>query len=104
MWEFKEAVRKHIDGATIDLFVIPGTKSVVFPAGYNKWRKRLETKVCSEARDNKANKEVVKTVADFFNKSTVDVSIVSGRRSREKTLLVRDVSTDDVIKRLKEYL
>lgn len=104
MCEFKEAIRKHRDGAILNLFVTPGADRVVFPAGYNQWRKRVEIKVCSEAKENKANKEVIKTIAEYFNKSAKDVSVVSGEKSREKTLLVEGVSVDKIMKRLKGYL
>jgi uncharacterized protein (TIGR00251 family) len=104
MCKFQEAIRKHRDGAILNLFVTPGADRVVFPAGYNQWRKRVEIKVCSEAKENKANKEVINTIAEYFNKSAKDVSVVSGEKSREKTLLVKGVSVDEIMKRLKEYL
>jgi len=104
MNEFKEAIRNHKDGAILHLFVTSGANRTVFPAGYNIWRKRLDIKVRSEAKDNKANKDVIKTVADYFNKSVANVYIISGEKNREKTLLVKDVSVDNAIKRLKESL
>ena len=104
MCEFKETIRKHRDGATLDLFVTPGAKYSVFPAGYDKWRKRIVIKVCSEAKRNKANKEIVGKLAEYFNKPVRDVLVISGEKSREKTLHVKGVSVDQVINRLKEYL
>ena len=61
-------VKKHQDGATINLFVTPGAQAILFPAGFNKWRRCIEIKVRSPANDNKANKEVIKTIADFLDK------------------------------------
>ena len=104
MQKWREAIRKHRDGAVLKLFVTPSADCAVFPAGYNPWRKQIEIKVCSEARDNKANKEVLKTVAAFFNKTNDEVLFVSGEKSREKTLLVKNVSIDEVFRRLEEYL
>ena len=104
MCEFKEAMRKHRNGATLDLFVTPRAKCSVFPAGYNKWRKRIEIKVCSEAKENKANKEIVEKLAEYFNKPVKDVLVVSGEKSREKTLLVKGTLVDDIIKRLRGSL
>lgn len=104
MCEFKEAIRKHRDGATLDLFVTPRAKCSVFPAGYDKRRKRIEIKVCSEAKGNNANKEVVEKLAEYFNKPVKDILIISGERSREKTILVKGASVDDIIKRLGESL
>ncbi|MDH7518019.1 MAG: DUF167 domain-containing protein [Candidatus Thermoplasmatota archaeon] len=104
MSEFKDAIKSHSDGAILNLFVKTKSKDVVFPAGYNTWRKCLEIKVCSEAKENRANKDVIKAVAKYFNKPVTNVFIVSGEKSREKTLLVKGVSVDDVSRRLRESL
>jgi len=104
MNEFTGAIKNHRDGAILHLFVAVGNKHLVFPAGYNTWRKCLEIKVRSEAKENKANKDVIKTVAKYFNKSVANVYIISGEKNREKTLLVKGVSVDSATKRLKESL
>ena len=79
------SVRKHQDGAILNLFVTTRVGDS-FPAGYNAWRKRVEINVSSPPKDNKANKDVIKTVAAFFNKSIRDVFVISGSKSREKTV------------------
>ena len=104
MCEFKEAIKKHRYGASIDLFVTPRADRVVFPAGYNQWRRRIEIKVHSDAKENKANKEVIKIVAEHLNSPVKNVSIVSGEKNRDKTLLIKDTSVDAVVKRLKESM
>jgi len=104
MNEFREAIRDHKDGAVLHLFVASGANRTVFPAGYNVWRKRLDIKVCSEAKDNKANKDVIKTVAEYFKKPVKDVLIVSGEKSRGKTLLIKNISSNEVIKKLMRSL
>ena len=100
----EEIIKKHRDGTVLSVFVTPEARNVVFPAGVNKWRKCLEIKVKSPAVDNKANKDVVKTIADFFKKSVNDVFVVSGSKKREKSVLVKGVSTDFASKKLKESL
>ena len=102
MSDFKDAIKGHQDGALLNLFVTPKTTRSVFPTGYNQWRKRIEIKVVSEVKDDKANQEVVKTVADYFNTSKVDVSVIRGKKSRDKTLFIKDMSTDKISKKLKE--
>ena len=104
MCEFKKAIHKYRNGATLYLFVTPRSDRVVFPAGYDQWRKRVEIKVSSEAKENKANKEVIKEVAEYFNKSTRDISIISGEKSREKALFIKNVSIEFIVKKLKESL
>lgn len=100
----EEIIKKHRDGTVLSVFVTPEARNVVFPAGVNKWRKCLEIKVKSPAVDNKANKDVVKTIADFFKKSVNDVFVVSGSKKREKSVLVKGVSIDFVSQKLKESL
>ena len=104
MSEFADAVKKHEDGALINLFVTAESDKAIFPSGYNRWRKRLEIRVCSPAKDNKANKEVVKILADFFDKKDKDILVISGEKSREKTLLVRDISLEQAIAELRKAL
>lgn len=97
-------IKKHQNGTVLSVFVTPEARNVVFPAGVNEWRKCLEIKVKSSAVDNKANKDVIKTIADFFKKSVNDVFVLSGSKKREKSVLVKGVSIDFVSKKLKESL
>ena len=100
----EEIIKKHQNGTVLSVFVTSEARNVVFPAGVNKWRKCLEIKVKSPAVDNKANKDVVKTIADFFKKSVNDVFVVSGSKKREKSVLVKGVSIYFVSQKLKESL
>ena len=100
----KDAVKQSTQGVIISLHVVPGSSQIVFPAGYNQWRNCIEIKVKSEAKDNKANTEVVHTIAAYFQVSLKDVSLVSGQKSREKTVALKKVPAETVCKRLKESL
>lgn len=102
MNRYNEVLKKSKDGITVRLFITPNSKKKIFPAGFNEWRNCIEIKVCSDAKENKANNEVIKTIAKYLNQPVNNVSIVTGKRSREKTLLVKKISVDFVIKRLKE--
>jgi len=104
MVKIDKIVKKHQDGAIINLFVTPGAQTIHFPAGFNKWRRCIEIKVKSPAKDNKVNKEVIKTVADFLDKPVEDVFILSGVKNRSKTVLVKGISTDAISERLRESL
>ena len=99
-----EIIKKHRDGTVLSVFVTPEARTVIFPAGLNKWRKCIEIKIKSPAFDNKANKDVIKTIADFFKKSVNDVSVVYGSKKRVKSVLVKGVSIDFVSQKLKESL
>jgi len=100
MNNFKEAVKKHNNGTVLALFVTPNARHTIFPAGYNKWRKRIEIKVISTAKDNKANKEVIGTVATFFQTNEKNVSIVQGDKSREKSIFIKHASVEEIIHKL----
>ena len=97
-------IKKHPDGTTLNLFVTPKSRKIVFPAGINNWRKSIEISVAASAEENKANKEVIKTVADFFDKSVTDVFVVKGSKNRSKTVLVKGATFDFVSERLRDSL
>ena len=104
MDRYNVVIKKHRNGATINLFVTPNAKKSVFPVGFNKWRKSIEIKVCANAKENLANLETIKIVADFFRTPINNIYIISGKKSRQKTILIKGHSVDNVIKMLKEYL
>jgi uncharacterized protein (TIGR00251 family) len=97
-------VKNHHDGAIINLFVTPGAQSTIFPAGYNKWRRCIEIKVNSSAKNNKANKDVIKSIAEFLDKPVEDVFVVSGIKNRSKAVLIKGISAETITERLKESL
>lgn len=104
MGKIGKIVKKHDNGAILNLFVTPSARNTIFPAGVNTWRKCIEISVPSPAKDNKANKDVIVTVADFFDKPVNDVFVLKGGKKKEKTIFVKDVSVDFVLNRLKESL
>ena len=99
---FEGIINKHGSGVTINIFVTPNSEKSKFPAGLNKWRKRLEIKVCAKAKDNQANIEVINLIADFFNKQVKEIFVLNGKKSREKTILIENISENTVLKLIKE--
>jgi uncharacterized protein (TIGR00251 family) len=104
MDKYNVVTKKHRKGATINLFVTPNAKKSVFPTGLNKWRKSIEIKVCANAKENQANLQTIKIVADFFKTPINNVYIISGKKNRQKTILIKGLSVNNVIKMLKESL
>ena len=104
MGKISRLVKKHRDGAIINLFVTPGAKSTIFPAGLNKWRNCIEIMIRSPAKDNKANKEVIMTIADYLKKPVENVLIISGAKNRSKAVLIKDISPEFLSERLKVSL
>jgi uncharacterized protein (TIGR00251 family) len=97
-------IKKHGSGVLIDLFVTPNAEVNLFPAGVNNWRKRIEIKVCSIAKDNQANLELIKLIAKFYDKPIKSIFILRGKKTREKTIQIENISKDTVLKKLRESL
>jgi len=104
MSNLKNSVKRYQDGVSIDLFVTPDASTSIFPAGYNEFRKRIEIKVNSPAKDNKANLEVLKKVSDFFDKPLLDVFVVTGAKSKEKTIFIKGMPPKNAVKKIQEHL
>lgn len=101
---WKDAVVQSPSGVLLRLHVVPGSSKTVFPAGYNEWRRCIEMRVAGDAKENKANTDVKATLATFFHLSSKDLRIVSGEKSREKTILLANIKLDVVIKQLEEQI
>ncbi|WP_456328936.1 DUF167 family protein [Archaeoglobus sp.] len=97
MSKIEDAVKEVKDGVLISLHVSPGSKEVSF--GYDKWRKAIEVKLKSPAKEGKANRELLNIFKEIFG----DAEIVSGEKSRSKVLKVKG-DRDSVVGRLKELI
>jgi len=104
MEKYGEIIKKKDDGVTINLFVTPGAKKCVFPAGINDFRKCVEMKVKSQAKSNLANMEVLRTIAEFCNKPFSKVILVAGAKKREKIVLIKKGKITEIIKKLEASL
>jgi len=84
------------DGVLLLIYVQPKAKKNSIE-GIDEWRGRLKVKIAAPPVEGKANKEVIK----FFSKLLgAEVSIARGETSREKDLLVKGLSVEDVKKKL----
>ncbi len=95
-----KAVTEIQDGILVDIEV--STKSNKFEiAGYNEWRERIEIRIKSPPLKGKANKEII----NEFSKLTKNpVEIISGLKSRQKTLKICNVSKSGFLKIMGKYL
>ena len=94
----ERVIREHEDGVTIDIKVHPGSsrRGLLFREG-----ERLSVYVHSAPEKGKANKEVIKLLLKELGVPSSRLEIVKGERSRRKTILVKDASVEEVMKRLK---
>ena len=104
MTDIDKFIEKHDDGALINLSVKPACNTIIFPSGFNNWRKRFEMQVKSPAIDNRANKDVIKTLADFFETPLNNIFVISGSKKKNKTVLIKGVTTKYVSERLRECI
>jgi uncharacterized protein len=102
MQKIEKIIKKHPEGTIFNLNVTPNSQKIIFPAGINSWRKSIGIRVTASAKENRANKEVIKTVADFFEKPVSDIFIISGSKKKTKTIIVKNTSFEHVSERLKE--
>ncbi|MCX6666112.1 MAG: DUF167 domain-containing protein [Euryarchaeota archaeon] len=100
--DFTQAIQITKQGILLKLHVLPNAKQSLFPVGYNSWRKCLEIKVNAETKDNKANQEVISCIATFFKIPPNTISIISGLKNKEKTVLLTTISKETIAKKLKE--
>jgi uncharacterized protein (TIGR00251 family) len=98
-----DAVTASPKGVILFLHVTTGSSQTVFPGSYNQWRKCLEIKVQSEAKDNKANTEVLETIARFFQLPGKNVTLLNGEKIREKTVCLKAIPLNRIQEKLKEY-
>jgi uncharacterized protein (TIGR00251 family) len=100
----KNAISVSKDKILLKIHVVPGSSKSVFPAGYNRWRNSIEIKVKAEAKQDKANKELIGKIAEYFNISSKDVTIVTGQKNRVKTVAIKNIQKDDVYCKIQESL
>ena len=92
-------IKESKEGVILQIYVQPKAKRTEID-GIDEWRKRLKVKVKAPPVEGKANKEIMK----FFSKLLgAEVSLIKGETSREKDLLIRGVSIEEVKKKLEIY-
>lgn len=104
MTSVKDAVQQSSQGVFLRIHVMPGSSQTQFPTAYNPWRNSIEIKVQSNAKENKANSEVVVTIAGFFGLPPKNVVISSGLKNREKTVILKQITIEAVLQKLERSL
>ncbi|RLF27995.1 MAG: YggU family protein [Thermoplasmata archaeon] len=101
MTNVDDSIGESMEGVTLKIHVSTNSKKNLFPAGYDEWRKSIEIHVTQPPQDNKANKEIIQIISNFFNTKTENVKIISGKSSREKRIMVLSMSKKEVIDKLR---
>ncbi len=94
-----EAVWESDKGVFLRVIVRPMSKKREFLAKVNE--NDIVANLRSPARDGKANTELVKRLSKHLGLSTINVTLVSGHKSREKTILIHGLDRIQVLQKLK---
>ena len=91
----KLAIENIADGVLLRVVVKPKSRARSFIAEIGVESVILNLR--APAREGKANTELLKRVAKLLKLSTRNVILVSGSKSRDKTLLIRGIMADQVL-------
>ncbi len=92
----EKAIRDRGTHIVVKVKVVPGSRKFEFPFGYDEWRNAIIVGVSSPAKDNRANKELIRELKKILN---TDVEILSGLKNPLKTLKI-SMKKDDFIRML----
>ena len=88
-------------GTFLRVLVKPRSKEKKLVAQFSE--EQIIINLSSPAREGKANTELVKKLCKSLKLSTTAVTIVAGRKSREKTLLISGLKSE-VLKQMLELI
>lgn len=86
----------------LNILVKPGSK-VTEIIGINEWRNALEMSIEARAEKGKANREVISLFSEILNCPLGDITIVKGKKSRNKIVRISGLSFEDLLMRLRLY-
>jgi uncharacterized protein len=92
------AIKQTRDGILVKIEVTPLSNKFLIK-DYNKWRKNLEVKIKAPPTKGKANLEIIK---EFSRLTGRNVEIISGNKSKQKTLHIYKIDENEFLKILKE--
>lgn len=101
MW--KKALTDSPDGIYIDIEVAPGSSSQAI-RGYDEWRNRIKVAVKAEARDGRANTELVNFLGKLFGVPPRRIRIISGLTTGQKRVIIEGLEMKNVIEKLGAHL
>jgi uncharacterized protein (TIGR00251 family) len=103
MPDIADALVEERNGTIISIDVTAGSKTELFPAGYNEWRKAIGCRVTAQALEGKANKAILALIAGTLDLPLSSISILSGATSSQKRVLIAGVAKSDLVLRLNSH-
>jgi len=104
MSQCRDAVIATDGGIVLLVDVSAGAGRVQFPAGYNRWRHRIRCQVTAQPRAGKANRMVISLIAELFNVSERQVTIIRGHTSSQKSVQVAGVGLEEAVRLIDGHL
>jgi uncharacterized protein (TIGR00251 family) len=101
--QFEDAVRSESGNVIVRFHVSPGSSKPGF-AVYDPWRTSIKVNVRSPAEKGAANSELVALLSNSFGIEESEVKIVSGSKSRLKTISFRGIEKEEVLRILQGLL
>lgn len=83
---FKNAIEIKNNSVIIYIYIILNSKKDCFPYNYNKWRNRIEAKISSIAKNEKANIKLIDILSSVFKLNISNITIISGHHNQYKTI------------------
>ncbi len=82
------------DGVLLLVHVQPGAKKTEISGVHGD---RIKVRISAARTDGKANKELISFVSKLFSIPKRNVEITKGERMRDKSILLLDVSAEEVL-------
>ncbi|MCE5215231.1 MAG: DUF167 domain-containing protein [Methanobacterium sp.] len=86
------ALKEIDDGLLVNIEISPNSSKFEI-SGYDEWRDEIQVRITSIPQKGKANREIIK---EFIKLTGSRVEIVSGLKSRHKTLKIYDLSKGEL--------
>jgi uncharacterized protein (TIGR00251 family) len=96
----EDAIEPVPGGVRLLLDVHPGASDDRFPAGYERWRRRIKARVQAQAQDGQANAAVVRLVAQALGVPAARGAITAGALDRRKSVVVAGLAREDAVRLL----
>lgn len=92
-------------GVRLLLEVSAGAKSARFPDGFNPWREgRIGIRVKAPAQEGRANEEVIRALAAFFQHPTARIHVDAGATDSRKAVLLMGLEPAQVVAALAPFM
>jgi uncharacterized protein (TIGR00251 family) len=99
--DWRDAVVPAPGGILLLLEVAAGARDNRFPDGFNPWRDgRIGIRVAAPAQDGRANLEVIRTLAAFFQHPTARIHIEAGQTDSRKAVRIMGLDVAAAVARI----